>query len=258
MSEHSEEFITFMRQNPHLKAVGKGDNAEINFPMFRNYDYIPARNADDDGGAGGDPITTSTRSPSPELSLAPSEFPTAVAAVLTKVPSAGPSILESPSKAPTLLPTIGNIDTDNNSKASIAPTAGPSILESPSKAPTLLPTIGNIDTDNKPSIDCRINADGEVNADANADQDFVNFNYKIVTQKGVANLLEEVLPLLEKELLKMILPDIFQCDADQRALTATNYHSSRRLALLGASVNPLDIVSLQGKSRFCSVGEVGI
>ena len=71
-------------------------------------------------------------------------------------------------------------------------------------------------------------------------------------------MLEEVLPLLEKELLKMILPDIFQCDADQRALTATNYNSSRRLALLGASVNPLDIVSLQGKSRFCSVGEVGI
>ena len=258
MSELLDKFDMFMRQNPDLEAVGQGENLEIRFPLLRSFDYIPLRNVEDDDDAEVDPFTRSTRSPSLKPSLAPSEFPTAVAAVLTKVPSAGPSILESPSKAPTLLPTIGNIDTDNNSKASIAPTAGPSILESPSKAPTLLPTIGNIDTDNKPSIDCRINADGEVNADANADQDFVNFNYKIVTQRGVANLKEEVLPLLEKELLKMIMPNIFQCDADQRALTATNYNSSRRLALLGASANPPDIVSLQGKSRFCSVGEVGI
>jgi len=239
-----DNFALFRRENPNVLPLGKGESAEIRNPLYRHREYIAPRNAKDGDGfppnSGMDPITSSSRSPSPEPTLAPSEFPSAVADVLTKVPTAGPSISESPSKAPILLPTEDNNNADT--------TAGPSILESPIIE----------DNNSKPIIDCSMNADGDVNADANADNDYVNFKYKIVTQKGGANLEKEVLPPLEEKLLEMIIPNIFQCDTDQRALTATTYNSSRRLALLGASAKPPDVVSSKGKSRFCSVGEVSV
>jgi hypothetical protein len=82
-----------------------------------------------------------------------------------------------------------------------------------------------------------------MNVSSAANKDFVDYKYKIVTQRNGADLTSEILPILEEKLLEKILPSIFQCSTNTRALTDATSHTSRRLALLGASSNPPDLVS---------------
>eukprot|EP00979_Chaetoceros_neogracilis_P015608 scaffold6248_cov251-Chaetoceros_neogracile.AAC.2 len=140
-------------------------------------------------------------------------------------------------------PPNSAISTDSPSpEPSLTPSEFPNeVAAVMTMAPSASPTI-SIDR-LQPTVDCSIDANGDMNVSSAANKDFVDYKYKIVTQTNGADLTSEILPILEEKLLEKILPSIFQCSTNTRALTDATSHTSRRLALLGASSNPPDKVS---------------
>lgn len=145
-----------------------------------------------------------------------------------------------PGNSPTAAPTTSSSTTITTTTNSSSPP--------PSQGETGGGTNNNDADDNggisKPVIDCGIDENGDVNAVPDASKSFVDYKYKIITDPGSANLQTEVLPVLEKKILETILPDIFQCETGARHLSLNLRNSRRKLALLGASANPPDLVSL--------------
>ncbi len=97
---------------------------------------------------------------------------------------------------------------------------------------------------------CIFDEDGNFNAYATANtvQTDLDYKYKIETLSGFASLEDEVVPYVEKMILQMLVPKIFDCE-NVRSLSSGLRHGNRRLALAGASSSPNDVISDTGESN---------
>lgn len=222
------EFQAFRRENPFLGPLGPGEDPGIKYPRFRHYEYIPPRsasNVDDTDDTGR--VIAPTLSPT-RLNSVPGKNP-------TLTPTASSTTTSSSPPPPTSTPPPTSIPQGNNNGGNDGDDENPDDDDDD----------GDV---SKPIIDCNIDENGDVNVVPNASKTFVDYKYKIITDSGSASLQTEVLPVLEKKILETILPDIFQCESGVRHLSWNLRNSHRKLALIGASANPPDLVSLNGKS----------
>lgn len=151
-------------------------------------------------------------------------------------------------KLPTQSPTNDNDNDNNGTSISDFPSLAPSVRESTS---TSIPSDEDDGGPQDPNY-CNVNENGEINADPLADLSSVHYRYKIITDESSLPILEsDILPFVEHKILEYAMKDIFQCNEEWgRVLSASadlEHRGSRRLGLVGASSNPADTISADGK-----------
>ena len=207
----NKEFELFKRENPSIDGIAPdGKNLLIKWPIYRHFNDIPERDAINDLGS------------------VPSNTPPTT----TETP-------ESPATSPVISPTEG---TDGEGPDGEGPDGEGPDGEGPDGE-------GNGGGEGENRNACNFDEKGNFNAyaTANTEETSLDYKYKVETYSDGVSVKDEVVPFLEKMILQIIVPKIFDCEGG-RLLSSGLRHRDRRLALAGASAGPADSISEVGES----------
>ncbi len=200
----------FRRENPAIEGIIEAnEDPRLKWPIYRHFDDVPERDAIND------------------LDSVP---------VNDFIPTIGPSTTDGGDDDDNGSGddnTNGNVDDDENGNGDDG------VLTDDIAAP---------EPQEEDPFTCTYDDDGNFNAVSSdfTDETLLTYKYKVETYGEGVNVENDIVPFLEKEILQMIVPEIFDCENGQGQSRHLR-RKSRRLALSGASTFPADTISDEGK-----------
>ena len=217
-----EDFDLFLRENPGVDLTNSGTDPEIEFPGYRHVHNILPRSASNAGGS--DPNNSGQNDPGGNGNDGDND----------NGDNGNDGDSDNGDNG-----NDGDNDNGGNGNDGDNDNEGNGI---------------DGDNDGETGELCQFDSNGNYNTDVGnlgADQNFLDYTYKVETIVGAANLEIEVLPWLERAILKSVVSEYFGCD--RRILSSEWKSNSRRLDLAGASTSPPDLLSEDGEFLYVSI-----